>query len=75
MGGVVGEDDEFIASASAEDSWWDGANEEEDKSGRKVVIDTSKEATIDAKTIVSSNVPDVENYNTLPFLHTKIRQG
>jgi len=71
-GGIVGEDDKFIASTFAEDSWWDDVTEEEeDQSGRKVAIDISKKAKIDVKNVLSSDVPGVEDNNTLPSLHTK----
>ena len=43
-GGVIGEDDTFITSTSAEDSRWDEENDdaEEDDSKRKIAVGTSK---------------------------------
>ena len=72
-GGVIGEDDTFITSTSAEDSWWDEENDdaEEDNSKRKIAVDTSKKPKIDAKRVVNAEEPDVEDDNTLPSLHTK----
>lgn len=68
-GGVIGEDDEFMTSSSAEDSWWGDATEEEkEQSDRKVAID----AVIDAKNVVTMDVPDVEDNQTLPSLRTKV---
>ena len=64
-GGVIGEDDEFIATVSKSDSWWDD-DEAEDKNAKynKVVID--------AKTIVTREVPDEEDNASLPTLNTKV---
>ena len=64
-GGVIGEDDEFITSASAEDSWWD--EDDVPKDGKQA----TQRITIDAKNVVSREVPDAEDNNSLPSLHTK----
>ena len=63
-GGVIGEDDEFISSTSAEDSWWDEDITPTDGGATKRV-------TIDAKNVVSRDVLDEDDNNTLPSLHTK----
>ena len=69
---VIDKDDEFITFISTEESWWDDAIEDDKRqSGRNMAIDTSKKKTIDAKNVVSRNVPDVEDDQTLPSLHTK----
>lgn len=71
-GGVIGEDNVFIISMSTEDSWWDDADEDdEEQIDRKVAVDTSKKKKNDTKNVVTREVPDVEDNETLPSLHTK----
>ena len=57
--------DEFISSTSAEDSWWDnGISTTGEEQGTNRI-------TIDARNVVSREVPDEDDNNILPSLHTK----
>ena len=68
-GGVIGEDDEFISSTSGEASWWDEDLDVTDGKQR------TQRITIDAKNVVSRDVPDADDTNSLPSLHTKADEG
>ena len=64
-GEVIGEDNEFIAGASTLDSWWDDDN----------IVNTEGKHTkvvIDAKNVVSRDVPNEEDNRSLPTLNTKV---
>ena len=67
-GGVIGEDDEFISSTSGETSWWD---EDLETDGNQ----RTQRITIDAKNVVTRDVPDAVDSNSLPSLHTKADEG
>ena len=65
-GGFIGEDNEFVSSTSAEDSWWvNNITTTGGEQGTKLI-------TIDAKNVVSREVPDEDDNNTLSSLHTRV---
>ena len=64
-GGVIGEDDEFIATASKSESWWDDEDSDDANTNDKPKV------VIDAKNIITRDVPDEEDNASIPTLNTK----
>ena len=74
-GGSIGEDDDFISSISAEDSWWDDKEvKNETGSKRMVAIDGTQQVAINAKNVVSRDVLDADNDDSQPSLNTKANE-
>ena len=72
-GGVIGEDDEFISSMTAEESWLYDDIEVIGNTNRKTGNAASEPIIkIDAKNMVSRDIPDVDDNATLPSLDIKV---
>ena len=71
-GGVIGEDDDFIFSMTAEESWWDDDGEEENGATNRLFgnAGTTSNIKVDAKNMISKDIPDVDNIATLSSLQT-----
>ena len=65
-GGVIGEDDEFIATVSKSESWWDDEDIDDANTSDKPKV------VIDAKNIITRDVPDEEDNASIPTLNTKV---
>ena len=65
-GGVIGEDDKFIATASKSESWWDDEDSDDANSTDKPKV------VIDAKNSITRDVPDEEDNASIPTLNTKV---
>ena len=76
-GGVIGEDEKSISSMTGVDSWWDKTegNAVGTPSQRNVAIGATKKTSIDAKNVVTIDIPDVNDNETLPLPHIKAGEG
>ena len=63
---MIGEDNEFVATASKLDSWWDDDEAEDTTTKDKPKV------VIDATNVVTREVPDEEDNDLLPTLNTKV---